>query len=322
VKAIRVDQLGGPDVLRMQELPDPEPGPGEALVRVEAAGVNFIDVYFRTGLYPMEPPFTPGQEGAGVVEAVGPDVADVKAGDAVGWVGVPGTYAELAVVPAAQLVPLPDGVTTRQAAAALLQGMTAHYLVTDTYRLMEGDACLVHAAAGGVGLLLVQLAKARGARVFATTSTPEKAALAAEAGADAVIRYTERDFVDEVKRLTDGAGIQVAYDSVGGTTWEGSLACLAPRGMLVLFGQSSGPVPPIDPLRLSRGGSLFLTRPVLFHYIDTREDLLARAGEVLGAVRDDRLKLRIGLDVPLAEARYAHESLEGRKTTGKILLRP
>jgi NADPH2:quinone reductase len=288
---------------------------------VAAAGVNFIDVYVRTGLYPAELPLTLGQEGAGVVETVGEGVSDVKPGDAVGWVGVPGSYAEQIVVPVARLVPLPQGVEPREAAAVLLQGMTAHYLINATYALKAADACLVHAGAGGVGLLLVQLARARGARVFATTSTPEKAALAAEAAADTVIRYTEQDFVAEVKRLTDGRGVQVVYDSVGVTTWEGSLACLAPRGMLVLFGQSSGPVPPIDPLRLSKGGSLFLTRPSLFHYIVTREELLARASDVLGGVADGSLKVRIGLELPLAEARYAHEALEGRETTGKVLLR-
>jgi NADPH2:quinone reductase len=322
MKAIRVHATGGPDVLRYEDVAQPAPGPGQALVKVEAAGVNFIDIYQRRGLYPVPLPFTPGQEAAGTVAAVGPGVADVKPGDRVAYTGVLGAYAEYAVVPAERLVVLPEGMDARQGAAAMLQGMTAHYLACTTYPLKPGDACLVHAAAGGVGLLLCQVAKRRGARVIGTVSTREKAALAREAGADEVILYTEQDFEAEVKRLTRGAGVNVVYDSVGQTTFAKSLNCLAPRGMLVLFGQSSGPVGPFDPQLLGQKGSLFLTRPSLAHYVATRAELLARAQEVLGWIRAGTLKLRIGREFPLAQAAAAHRALEGRETAGKVLLIP
>jgi len=322
VKAIRVEAAGGPEALRLEDLPDPRPQAGEALVRVEAAGVNFIDVYHRTGLYKMALPFTIGHEGAGTVVAVGADVRDLAPGDRVAWASVPGSYAELAAVPAARLVKVPAGVSTKQAAAAMLQGMTAHYLACTTYPLKAGDACLVHAGAGGVGLLLTQIAKLRGARVFTTVSTAEKARLSREAGADATIDYTTQDFEAEVRRLTDGRGVQVVYDSVGRTTFEKGLACLALRGTMVLFGQSSGPVAPIDPQTLSQRGSLYLTRPTLFHYTATREELVDRAGEVLGWIAAGRLKLRVDREFPLAEAGAAHRALEARQTTGKVLLIP
>jgi NADPH:quinone reductase len=323
MQAIRIHEHGGPEALRHEDAPDPAPGPHQALVRLAAVGVNFIDVYFRTGLYqPAGLPFTPGQEGAGTVEAVGEGVTEVAPGDRVAWTGVQGSYAELAVVPADRLVKLPNGLDFRQGAAALLQGMTAHYLACSTYSLKPGDTCLVHAAAGGVGLLLCQIARLRGARVFGTASTPDKAELAREAGAEEVILYTEQDFTAEVKRLTGGHGVQVVYDGVGRTTFDGSLACLAPRGMLALFGQASGPVPPFDPARLAAGGSLFLTRPTLFHYMARREELLERAGDVLGWIVAERLRLRIGAEYPLAEAAAAHRALEGRETTGKVLLNP
>jgi NADPH2:quinone reductase len=322
VKAIRVHASGGPEALRVEDLPDPQPKTGEAVVRVEAAGVNFIDVYHRTGLYKVAMPATLGQEGAGTVLAVGPDVREVAPGDRVAWASVLGSYAEKAVVPASRLVKLPEGLSAREGAAAMLQGMTAHYLACSTHPLQPGDACLVHAGAGGVGLLLTQIARIRGARVFTTVSTPEKAKLSREAGANEVIDYTKQDFADEVRRATDGRGVPVVYDSVGKTTFDKGLTCLAPRGMMVLFGQSSGPVGPFDPQILSQRGSLYLTRPTLGHYVATREELLARAGEVLGWIREGRLKLRIEHEFPLAEAASAHRELEGRRTTGKILLRP
>jgi len=323
MKAIRVHETGGPEVLRYEEVPDPAPGPGEALVRVEAAGVNFIDVYHRTGLYKVPfLPFTLGQEGAGTVESVGDGVQELVPGDRVAWTSGPGSYAEKAVVPAARLVKIPEGVTTRQGAAAMLQGMTAHYLACSTYPLQPGDTCLVHAAAGGVGLLLCQIGKLRGARVFGTTSTEEKAALARAAGADEVILYTEKDFAAEVKRLTGGKGVQVVYDSVGKTTFEKGLDCLVPRGMMVTFGQSSGSIPPFEPSILNAKGSLYLTRPSLFHYIATREELLARAGDVLGWIAQGKLRLRTEFEFPLARTADAHRALEGRKTTGKVLLIP
>jgi NADPH2:quinone reductase len=323
MKAIRAHRLGGPEVLSYEDVPDPEPGPGQALVRVEAAGVNFIDVYFRTGLYkgPV-PPFVLGQEAAGTVIALGSDVTDVAVGDRVAYTGVQGTYAELAAVPAARLVKLPEGVSTRQGAAAMLQGMTAHYLTHSTYPLKAGDTCLVHAAAGGVGRLLCQMAKLRGARVIGTTSSEEKARLAREAGADEVILYTEQDFAAEAKRLTGGRGVQVVYDGVGKATFEKSLDSLALRGMMVLFGQSSGPVPPFEPSLLNAKGSLFLTRPSLHHHVVTREELMQRASDVLGWIGEGKLRLHIGLELPLAEAAEAHRSLEGRRTTGKVLLVP
>jgi NADPH2:quinone reductase len=322
MRAIRVYAHGGPEVLELDEIPVPVPGPGQALVRIEAAGVNFIDIYHRNGLYKVPLPLVPGQEGAGVVTAVGPDAAGVAIGDRVGYTGVLGAYAEFAAVPADRLVPLPAGVTARQAAAALLQGITAQYLATSTYRLAAGETCLVHAAAGGLGLLLCQIAKRLGARVIGTVSTEAKAQLARAAGADEVILYTQQDFEAEVKRLTGGAGVRVVYDSVGKTTFDKSLNCLARRGMLVLCGQSSGPVPPLDPQVLNQKGSLYLTRPTLAHYTATREELLARAGEVLGWVADGSLAVRIGREYPLAQAADAQRALAGRETTGKVLLMP
>ncbi|HEY2796625.1 MAG TPA: quinone oxidoreductase [Thermoanaerobaculia bacterium] len=324
MKAIRVHAPGGVEALSFEDVPDPQPKAGEALVRMEAIGVNFIDVYHRTGLYKASFPITLGQEGAGVVEAVGPGVTEVRPGDRVAWAGsgVFGSYAEKTVVPADRVVRLPEGVTSRQAAAAMLQGMTAHYLGCSTYPLKTGDVALVHAAAGGVGLLLCQIGRMRGARVLGTVSTPEKAALAREAGAAQTIDYTTQDFAAETRRATDGRGVDVVYDSVGKTTWEKSLDSLARRGMLVLFGQSSGPVPPLDPQILSQKGSLYLTRPTLGHYTATREDLAARAGEVLDWVRQGKLHLRIAHEFPLRDAAAAHRALEGRATSGKILLVP
>src|SRR5438067_1893987 len=322
MKAIRVESYGGPDRLVLQDIEKPTPKSGEALVKIEAIGVNFIDVYHRTGLYPMPLPFTPGSEAAGKVEAVGADTGDIQAGDRVAYAMSPGAYAEYASVPASKLVKLPDNIDAQHAAAAMLQGMTAHYLVTSTYALKSGDAALVHAAAGGVGLLLIQMAKRIGARVFGTVSTEEKAELARSSGADEVIIYTKQDFEEEVKRATEGRGVQVVYDSVGKTTFIKSLKSLAPRGLLALFGQSSGPVPPFDAALLAQGGSLYLTRPSLAHYTATREELLWRAGDVLKWVSTGELKLRIGKTFPLAEASEAHRQLEGRETTGKVLLIP
>jgi NADPH2:quinone reductase len=322
MKAIRVEKTGGPEVLRLADQPEPRPGPGQLLVRVEAAGVNFIDVYHRTGFYPSTLPLVPGLEGAGVVAAVGPEVRGFKEGDRVAWTNALGSYAERHIVPAVQAVALPTGVDTRTAAAVMLQGLTAQYLTASTFPLKPGDSCLVHAAAGGVGLLLVQMAKRRGARVLGTVSTEEKAALARKAGADTVILYSREDFLEAVKRLTDGRGVSVVYDSVGLTTWEKSLDCLMPQGMAVFYGQSSGAVPPLDPLLLSRKGSLFLTRPVLFHHIAERESLEARTGEVLGAVAEGRLMVHICRELPLAQAAEAHRALEARTTTGKVLLVP
>jgi len=322
MRAIRVSQYGGPEAMRLEEMPTPRPGDGQALVRLEAAGVNFIDVYQRSGLYKGALPFTLGLEGAGIVEAVGGGVQGVHAGQRVAWTGIPGSYASHAVVPADRVVALPEGLDGRAGAAAMLQGMTAHYLAHSTYPLKRGDACLVHAAAGGVGLLLCQMAKRAGARVIGTVSTEDKARLAREAGADEVILYTRQDFEAEVKRLTGGKGLQVVYDSVGRDTFEKGFNCLAPRGYMVLYGQSSGPVAPLDPQILNAKGSIFLTRPNLFNYTATREELVHRAGEVLGWVRSGQLKLRIGATFPLAEAAQAHRDLEGRKTTGKVLLIP
>jgi NADPH2:quinone reductase len=321
MKAIRVSSFGGPEVLRFEEVPTPRPGPGQARVKVEAAGLNYIDVYHRTGLYPNALPLIPGLEGAGLVQEVGPDVASVRAGDRVAWTSVPGSYGEELVAPVDKLVALPAGLDTRTAAALMLQGMTAHYLTESTFPLQPGHTCLVHAAAGGVGLLLVQLARKRGARVFGTVSTDEKAALAREAGAHEVILYTREDFLAAVKRLTGGAGVNVVYDSVGQTTFEKSLECLAPRGMLALFGQSSGVVPPFSASLLAKA-SLFLTRPTLFHYVADRQSLEARASAVMGWAASGELKVRIGRTFPLAEAAEAHKALEGRETTGKVLLLP
>ncbi|HZS32099.1 MAG TPA: quinone oxidoreductase [Methylomirabilota bacterium] len=322
MRAIRVPQYGGPEAMRLEELPTPRPADGQVLVRLEAAGVNFIDVYQRSGLYKNPLPVALGLEGAGVVEAVGPGVTTVRAGDRVAWTGVPGSYATHAVVPADRVVTLPAGLDARAGAAAMLQGMTAHYLAHSTYPLKRGDACLVHAAAGGVGLLLCQMAKRAGARVIGTVSTDAKAALAREAGADEVILYTRQDFEAEVKRLTGGQGLQVVYDSVGRDTFDKGLNCLAPRGYMVLYGQSSGPVGAFDPQVLNARGSLFLTRPSLFHYVATRPELERRAGDVLGWIQKGELKLRIGATFPLAEAARAHRELEARRTAGKVLLIP
>ena len=323
MKAIRVHTPGERDVLRYEDVPTPSPGPGEALLKLEAIGVNFIDIYIRKGMYPGEMPLILGMEGAGVVEAVGPGVADVAVGDRAAYTMTPGSYAEYAVLPASsRLVKLPDGVEARTAAAVMLQGMTAHYLTHSTYPLGAGDTALIHAAAGGVGLLLVQMAKRRGARVLGTVSTEAKAELAKGAGADEVILYTEQDFEAEVKRLTDGRGVQVVYDAVGATTFEKSLDCLAPRGFMVLYGQSSGPVPPFDLSQLSPRGSLFITRPGLAHHLLTREELLGRAGDVLGWVASGELDVRVDRAFPLGEAAQAHRRLEERLSTGKLLLIP
>jgi len=322
MKAIRVHAAGGPEVMRLDDVAQPTPKAGEALVKVDAAGLNYIDVYFRSGQYKAEYPLTLGLEAGGTVTAVGPNVSEVKVGDKVAYTGVPGAYAEHAAVPAARLVVLPAGVSTKQGAAAMLQGMTAHYLASSTYPLKKGDTCLVHAAAGGVGLLLCQMAKMRGARVIGTVSTDEKAKLASEHGADETIIYTRQDFEAEVKRLTDGKGLQVVYDAVGKTTWDKSLNSLAPRGLMALYGQSSGPIGQIDPGILSTKGSLFLTRPSLNHHIASRAELQSRAGEVLGWIRDGKLRLRTEFEFPLKDAAEAHRALEGRKTTGKVLLVP
>jgi NADPH2:quinone reductase len=322
VQAIRIHETGGPEEMQLEELPTPLPGAGQALVRVEAAGVNFIDIYQRSGAYSIKLPAIMGGEGAGVVEAVGPGVTEVASGDRVGWAMVAGSYATHALVPGERLVHLPEGVDATQGAAAMLQGMTAHYLAFDMVTLEPGDSCLVHAAAGGVGQLLCQMLKMRGVRVIGTTSTEEKARVAREAGADDVILYTEKDFVTETRRLTDGAGVRVVYDSVGRDTFEGSLSVLRPRGSLVLFGQSSGAVPPIDPQILNAKGSLWLTRPTLAHYAITRPELTARASEVLGWIASGKLRLRIDASFPLADAAQAHMALASRRTMGKVLLIP
>ena len=322
MKAVRVHTPGGPDVLKYEDVPEPQPKAGEAIVRIDAAGLNYVDVYYRSGLYKAELPMTLGLEAGGTVTAVGPNVTEVKVGDKVAYTGVAGAYAQFAAVPAQRLVVLPASVSTRQGAAAMLQGMTAHYLACSTYPLKKGDTCLVHAAAGGVGLLLCQIAKMRGARVIGTVSTEAKAKLAREAGADEVILYTTQDFEAEVKRLTSGRGVQVVYDSVGKTTFEKGLSCLAPRGLMALYGQSSGPIGTFDPQVLNQKGSLFLTRPSLVHHVATREELLQRAGEVLGWIRDGKLRLRTEFEFPLKDAAEAHRALEGRKTTGKVLLIP
>ena len=308
--------------MELAELPVPEPKANEAVVRLAASGVNFIDVYQREGRYKVPMPYVPGQEGAGVVQALGAGVSSIKNGDRVAWASQLGSYAEYAAIPADRLVPIPAGVSDQQAAAAMLQGMTAHYLSHSTFPLKQGDTALVHAAAGGVGLLLTQMAHNMGARVIATVSTEEKAKLAREAGADDVIFYTHQDFEEETKRLTGGKGVDVVYDSVGKTTFEKGLNILRPRGMMVLFGGSSGAVPPFDLIALSTKGSLFVTRPTLGHYTLTREELLARAGDVFEMIRAGKLKLRIEHTYPLADAQRAHRELEGRKTTGKLLLIP
>jgi NADPH2:quinone reductase len=325
VKAIRVHQFGGPDVLRFEEVPDPAPRPAEAIVRIDAAGVNFIDTYQRSGAYKVPLPITLGQEGAGTVTAVGADVPGmntVKVGDQVAWTGVPGSYAQANAVPADRLVVLPRGVATRHGAAIMLQGATAHYLACSTYPLKAGDTCLIHAGAGGVGLLLTQIAKLRGARVITTVSTEDKATLSRGAGADHVVIYTSHDFEPAVREFTGDTGVQVVYDSVGQTTFAKSLNCLAPRGMLVLFGQSSGAVPPVDPQVLSQKGSLYLTRPTLAHYIARRDELQRRADDLFAWMASGALRLRTEFEFPLEEAAEAHRALEGRRTTGKVLLIP
>jgi NADPH:quinone reductase len=322
MKAIQVKQTGGPEVMELVDLPIPEPKPSEAVVRIVAAGVNFIDVYNREGRYKAPLPLVLGQEGAGVVSAVGPEVRGIAAGERVAYTMTLGSYAEYAAVPADRLVKIPAGVSEREAAAAMLQGMTAHYLAYDTYPLKKGETALVHAAAGGVGLLLVQMAHHIGVRVIATVSTEEKAKLARAAGADEVILYTQSDFEAETKRLTGGKGVDVVYDSVGKTTFDKGLNLLRPRGMMVLYGGSSGAVAPFDPLVLTQKGSIFLTRPSLGNYVITPHELQQRASAVFGMIREGKLKLRIEHVYPLAEAQRAHRDLEGRKTTGKLLLLP
>ncbi|MFP5206715.1 MAG: quinone oxidoreductase family protein [Acidobacteriota bacterium] len=322
MKAIQIQENGGPEVLRLAELPIPVPGPGQVLIRVEAIGVNFIEIYFRKGLYKSALPFTPGSEAAGTVEELGQGVTGFAPGDLVASTSILGSYAEYALVNAAQLVKVPAGVTPEQAAAAMLQGMTAHYLAYSTYALKAGETALVHAGAGGVGLLLTQMATRLGARVITTVSSREKAELSREAGASDAILYSEQDFEEEVKRLTGGKGVDVVYDSVGKATFEQSLNCLRPRGMLALFGASSGPVPAFDLAQLSSKGSLYITRPSLWHYLATRAELEWRAGDVLGWAAEGALKLRTEHIYPLAEAAQAQTDLEARKTTGKILLEP
>lgn len=322
MKAMQVQKHGGPEVLTRVDVPTPKPKPNEALVKVSAIGVNFIDVYFREGRYPSPPPFIVGQEAAGTVSELGSGVTSWKAGDRVAYVGTLGSYAEYAAVPADRLVRVPEGISDQQAAAVMLQGMTAHYLVTSTYPLKKGDTTLIHAAAGGMGLLLVQMAKNIGARIIATVSTEEKARLAREAGADEVILYTQQDFEQETKRLTDGKGVHVVYDGVGKTTFEKGLNVLRPRGLMALYGASSGPVAPFDPITLSQKGSLFLTRPTLGHYIATREDLEPRAGDLFRWISQGMLKVRIGHTYALRDAAQAHRELESRATTGKLVLIP
>ena len=322
MKAIRVHKPGGPEVLILDEIPIPEPNAGEARVKIDAIGLNYVDIYQRTGLYPLPTPFTLGMEGAGVVDAVGDGVTEVKKGDRVAYSMVLGSYAEYAIVPAWKLAPLPANVDAHSAAALMLQGMTAHYLTHSTYALQPGQTALIHAAAGGVGLLLVQIAKNLDATVIGTVSTEAKAALAKEAGADHVILYTQTDFAAEVKKLTEGHGVHVVYDSVGQSTFARSLDCLRPRGYMALFGQSSGPVPPFDPAILVAKGSLFLTRPSLIHYALSRAELLQRAADLFAWTASGKLKLRIEKTFPMSEAAEAHRQLEGRKTTGKVLLIP
>ncbi len=322
MKAIRISQYGGAEVLSFEDIDVADPGEGQVRITIEAAGVNFIDTYHRTGLYPLNLPLTLGLEGAGIVNAVGAGVSTLTEGDRVAWKSVEGSYAEQVVAAAAEVVKIPSDVATKTAAAVMLQGLTSHYLVNSTYPIREGDTCLVHAAAGGVGLLLVQMAKMRGARVIGTTSTEEKAALARGAGADDIVLYTERDFEAEVLRLTDSQGVEVVYDSVAQATWEKSINCLKPRGYMVFFGNASGPVPPIDPLLLSQKGSIYLTRPTLNSYTQTREEYLQRTSEVMGWIQDGSLDVRIGEEHPLENTAEAHKRLEGRQTTGKVLLIP
>ena len=322
MKAVRFHEFGGPEVLRYEDVDEPSPAPGEVVVRLGACGVNFIDTYQRSGAYNVPLPFTAGQEGAGAVSAIGEGVTGVAVGDRVAFSGTAASYAESVRVDAARLVPLPAGVDDASGAAVLLQGMTAHFLATSAYELGPDDVCLVHAGAGGVGLLLTQIAKMRGARVIATVSTAGKEELSRAAGADEVIRYTEQDFVAEVKRITDGRGVDVVYDSVGKDTFDGSLDCLRERGLLALFGQSSGRVPPVDPQTLNAKGSLFLTRPTLGSYVRSREELDWRAGDLFAWMAGGNLDVRVGATFPLADAADAHRALEGRRTTGKVLLQP
>jgi NADPH2:quinone reductase len=322
MKAIRMHATGGTEVLRVEDVPVPAPGPGQVVIRVEAAGVNFADVYQRKGLYPTPLPFTLGREAAGVVQRAGEGVSTCRVGDRVVSENVTGGYAEYAAAAADRVVPIPDGVGSKAAAAVILQGITAHYLATSTYPLRSGDTCLVHAAAGGVGLLLCQIARRLGARVIGTVSTEEKAGLAREAGAHEVILYNDEDFQEATRRITGGAGVQVVYDSVGRTTFLKGLDCLVPRGMMVLYGQSSGPVAPLDPQILNRKGSLFLTRPTIAHYLLTRAELMRRSEDLFGWIGDGSLSVRIGREFPLDRAADAHAELEGRRTTGKVLLIP
>ena len=322
MNSIRVHKTGGPDVLRIEELPDPAPNAGELLVNIEAIGVNFIEIYQREGLYKVERPFTPGSEAAGTVKALGSGVTDFKVGDRVVSQSMRGAYSSRAIVAAERAVKVPEGISSKIAAAVFLQGLTAHYLATSTYPLQPGDHCLVHAAAGGVGHLLCQVGKMLGAIVIGTASTQEKLDLAREAGAAETINYTTRDFVTEVKRITNGTGVVVVYDSVGRTTFEGSLNCLRRRGVLALFGQSSGPVAPIDPQVLNRKGSLYLTRPTLNDYVATQDELVQRSTELFGWVQNGSVKVRIGAEFPMVRAADAHRALASRKTTGKVILMP
>ncbi|WP_018686131.1 quinone oxidoreductase family protein [Actinokineospora enzanensis] len=321
-QAVQVAETGGVEVLNYTSVPDRDPGPGEVAVRVAAAGVNYIDTYHRRGIYPLPLPFILGLEGAGTVEAVGSEVSDVRVGDRVAWAQGLGSYADRVVVPADKVVPVPADISDETAAAVLLQGLTAHFLVASTYPVAVGDSILVHAAAGGVGLSLVQLAKARGARVIGTVSTDEKEKLAREAGADEVIRYTSEDFVVRTRELTGGEGVAAVYDGVGATTFDGSLSVLRPRGVLALFGAASGAVPPVDPQRLNQAGSVYLTRPTMAHYVATAEELRWRTGELFEAVTGGGLKVRVGGKYALGEVRRAHEDLEGRRSSGKLLLIP
>lgn len=320
MRAIQVKQTGGPEVLELADLPRPQPSAGQVLVKIEASGVNFIDTYLREGRYPAPLPFTPGQEAAGTVEALGDGVTGFKAGDRVAWTGTRGSYAEFAVAPASDLLLLPSQISFDQAAAVMTQGLTAHYLAFSTYPIQPGDTVLVHAGAGGVGLLLTQVARRLGARVLTTVSTEEKAQLSRDAGADRVILYTRESFVEAVKEDTGGKGLPVVYDSVGRTTFEDSLKCLRPRGLMALYGASSGAVPPFDLIRLSTMGSLYVTRPTLKDYVQTRDDLEKRASDIFNWVGSGALKVRIGHRYKLEEAQQAHRDLAGRKTTGKVLL--
>jgi NADPH2:quinone reductase len=322
MRAIQVNSYGGPEALEVVHVEPPEPGPGQVLVDVAACGVNYMDTYQRAGVYQVPLPLLLGVEGAGTVAALGEGVTDLAAGDCVAWTTAQGSYAERVLVEAARAIPVPDGVPADLAAAVALQGITAQYLATSTYPVQAGDTVIVHAAAGGVGLLLTQIVKMQGGRVIATVSTEEKAALARQAGADEVVRYDRDDFAAEARRLTGGKGVAAVYDGVGRTTFDASLSTLRPRGMMVLYGASSGPAPPLDPQRLNAGGSLFLTRPSLVHYTATREELLERAGELFGWIAGGKLDVRIGGRYPLAHAARAHEDLQGRRTTGKLLLVP